>query len=208
MKNAATNQRRRSHQVGKTKRQILAREKFCLVYWYFLSAENNEIPASGTVATYELPESSAAAPSVVNFLNHQDTWKAIHHGSFGEEKEENDDTEDVSLNSFPVAAPTTSLPPVVDFLNYDDILEDPVENLRTLPVPVLPPPPPTTSLQPPLFIPQEIPFVPSQQNQPQEQQEQQQPLLKPQSPQQLKPQLQKPLSLSEETSSDDQVNTI
>jgi hypothetical protein len=191
----------------------LAREKFCLVYWYFLSAENNEIPASGTVATYELPESSAAAPSVVNILNHQDTWEAIHHGSFGEEKEENnDDGEEASLNSFPVVAPTTPLPPVVDFLNYDDIFEDPVENLRTLPVPVLPPPPPTINLQPP---PQEIPFVPPQQNQPQEQQEQQLPLVKQQPrpqpqvpPQQPKPQLQKPLSLSEEASSDDQVNKI
>jgi hypothetical protein len=160
------------------------------------------------VATYELPESSAAAPSVVNFLNHQDSWKAIHHGSFGEEKEENnDDTEEASLNSFPVVAPTTPLPPVVDFLNYDDILEDPVENLRTLPVPVLPPPPPTIALQPP---PQEIPFVPPQQNQPQEQQQplpKQQPKPQPQPPPQS-PQLQKPLSLSEEASSDDQVNII
>jgi hypothetical protein len=176
------------------------------------------------VATYELPESSAAAPSVVNFLNHQDSWKAIHHGSFGEEKEENnDDTEDVSLNSFPVVGPITPLPPVVDFLNYDDIFEEPVENLRTLPVPVFSTPPPTIALQPP---PQEIPFVPPQQNQPQEQQQplikqqqplikqqqpliKQQPMLQPQAPpQQPKPQLQKPLSLSEEASSDDQVNKI
>ena len=186
-----------------------------MIYRYFLSAENNEIPASGTVATYELPESSAAAPSVVNFLNHQDTWEAIH-GSFGEVKEENnDDTEDSNLISFPVVAPATPLPPVVDFLNYDDIFAEPVENLRTLPVPVFSPPPPTNTLQPPPFIPQEIPSVPPPQNQPQEQQEQQQPLVKQQPrpqpqvpPQQAKPQLQKPLSLSEETSSDDQVNKI
>jgi hypothetical protein len=162
------------------------------------------------VATYELPESSAAAPSVVNFLNHQDSWKAIHHGSFGEEKEENnDDTQDASFNSFPFVEPTTPLPPVVDFLNYDDIFEDPVENLRTLPVPVFSPQPPTITLQPP---PQEISFVPPQQNQPQQQQQplvKQQPRPQPQPPpQQPKPQLQKPLSLSEETSSDDQVNKI
>jgi hypothetical protein len=79
-----------------------------------------------------LPASSAAAPSVISFLSPGDTWQAAADGTRGEEENRDAAEDDVTWDSFPTtAAPTVSS--VVDFLNYDDILDGPEESLQTQP---------------------------------------------------------------------------